>query len=280
MATERINGGLSHPLPHDVECAIVELHQNRAKQLQTFLADECRIQVPSQWQRILNRSSPTQPFTVPEQQCSTSGGMALSSCPTWNWDVGDQRLMELLGRDRLEEPVVELIEENFLGFNLVRHRDCFVAFRMSAGPLDPDQLTAQWWNAQVPAGNAVSGDDLMIVKAQILNLQMTHWQSRCMMLEHVVQRNESQQVAASKLLLNECADLVASLERRYQSKIAALELMLPVLESCERRIAAIESKWWRRAISKGVTFARSVYARIRRFASRAAILWGQTVKHG
>jgi hypothetical protein len=172
----------------------------------------------------------------------------------------------------------ELIEPDFLGFNLVRHRHLFAAFHMSLGPLDPDELSPQWWGEQTLAGTAVTAADPIALKAHILKFQVARWQSQEASREGAVNRVDSLQheqeqrlaaqdqrfaaqerrFAATENASNQLVMRVDSLERRLEQRVASLELLLPALTAIEQRVAGLESQWWHRAASWAEARLRSI----------------------
>jgi hypothetical protein len=132
---ERVNIGIPKDIPPKVHQHLAAIHADRTRDLAEYLHDEHGMTVPMEWAEAL---APTNP----------SGDPLTERLPVGSWDVGDDGLARLLGRD-------DLLERDFLGYHILRRETSFIAYPMSLGHMNPEQSAPQWWTEQVAAGNCL-----------------------------------------------------------------------------------------------------------------------------
>jgi hypothetical protein len=62
---------------------------------------------------------------------------------------------------------------DFLGFNIVRRGQQFLAYRMSLGDLKPDDFGMEWWLAQARAGNCLFAENPYDLKSMIVRHRLS-----------------------------------------------------------------------------------------------------------
>lgn len=147
VTIEPVNAGLSKAISRRVEQHLAELYQKRTIELAAFLDREFNMTVPREWHRTIAPSiaDGISNMTLPPNAEPTESQQ--NDCDSAEWDVDDQTLSRLLGRD-------DLLEMDFLGFRIVRRGKEYLAYRLLLGNLNPENYSRQWWEEQVLAGNS------------------------------------------------------------------------------------------------------------------------------
>ena len=132
---ERVNIGIPKDLPAKVQQCLTAIHADRTRSLVEYLHDEHGMTVPLEWAECL----------APTIASEGSRSEPLSVGP---WEVDDDALAKLLCRD-------DMLERDFLGYNILRRDPSFVAYPTALGNVDSEQYGPQWWSEQLAAGTCL-----------------------------------------------------------------------------------------------------------------------------
>jgi Sulfotransferase domain len=145
---ERVNVGIPKDLPAKVQQTLAAIHADRTQGLADYLHDEHGMTVPLEWAESLAPSFPA------EAECQKS--LSIGS-----WEATDEALGKLLCRD-------DMLERDFLGYNILRREGTFVAYPISLGNVDPAQFDPQWWTEQIAAGTCLDAANSYDLKSLIV----------------------------------------------------------------------------------------------------------------
>jgi hypothetical protein len=132
---ERVNIGIPKDIPAKVHQHLAAIHADRTRELVEYLHDEHGMTVPMEWAESLAATG------APD-------GSLTERLTVGPWDIGDDGLATLLGRD-------EMLERDFLGYHIVRREASCVAYPASLGQANPQHAAGEWLTAQVAAGNCL-----------------------------------------------------------------------------------------------------------------------------
>ena len=149
---ERVNAGLPKDLPPKVRQCLTAIHADRTRSLAEYLHDEHGMTVPLEWAETL----------APAIQLEVGPSEPLSIGP---WEVDDDALAKLLCRD-------EMLERDFLGYNILRRDTSFVAYPMALGIVHPEQYGPQWWSEQLAAGTCLAAANPYDLKSLIVRTSL------------------------------------------------------------------------------------------------------------
>jgi hypothetical protein len=161
VTVDRVNAGLPKDLSPRVERHLVEMYVERTADLAEYLAREFDLTPPAEWQRTLATAVRIAPSGSAELSTQIETEEDRRVAGRLDWQVDDDTLAALLARD-------DLFEMDFLGFNIVRHGERFLAYRMSLGELKPDEFAWEWWVEQARAGNCLFAENPYDLKSMIV----------------------------------------------------------------------------------------------------------------
>jgi hypothetical protein len=163
VTLDRVNRGLSKDIPSRVERHLVAMYGERTRELAEYLRSELGMTVPAEWGRALAPANGFAESGLAERLAQGRVGTDGELVERCTWQVDDDTLARLLARD-------DLLEMDFLGFNIARRGSTFVAYRMSLGNLKLDDFGPEWWMEQAAAGNCVVAENPYDLKSMIVRL--------------------------------------------------------------------------------------------------------------
>ncbi len=189
---ERVNVGLPRDIPARVRQCLTAIHADRTRSLAEYLHDEHGMTVPLEWAETLAPAN--------HSEIGPSGPLSIGA-----WEVDDDALAKLLCRD-------EMLERDFLGYNILRRDTSFVAYPMALGIVHPEQYGPQWWSEQLAAGTCLAAANPYDLKSLIVRTSLARdvagsEVARLRHLEQQLAQVENQQSVVQASLGNIAAQL-------------------------------------------------------------------------
>jgi hypothetical protein len=125
---------------------------------------------------------------------------------------------------------------DFLGFNIVRRGQQFLAYRMSLGDLKPDDFGLEWWLKQARAGNCLFAENPYDLKSMIVR--------RCLS-EAARPGSEFARLRQVELQLEQLSGRQAGMHSVLGDVLQRLENLGDLLEIKRRPKAWMSSSWLR-----------------------------------